>query len=100
MSLAFTFNKKKTYMYASFGFFVKPYMLSLSQHGNAYINALLNSCGGIIKVGVGYDGFVRGIDCTRNVEDNIKLTVDNIAKYFQPKVSPALFRYGTYFKKN
>ncbi|XP_072032260.1 uncharacterized protein [Amphiura filiformis] len=69
-----------------------PGLYEFHKEVSNYINALLNTLGGIIKVGIGEDGYVKGVACPRNVEDNIKLTVDNTVKYYQPKISPSCYR--------
>ena len=57
-----------------------------------YIGAFLNTCGGVIHFGVRKTGRVVGVSCTRTQEDSYRLELDNVVKFFQPKVSPTLYR--------
>ncbi|XP_038052005.1 uncharacterized protein LOC119724831 isoform X2 [Patiria miniata] len=58
----------------------------------SYAGAFLNTCGGVICFGVKKSGRVIGVSCTRAREDAYKLEVDDVMKFFQPKVSPSLYR--------
>ncbi|XP_022092831.1 uncharacterized protein LOC110980450 isoform X2 [Acanthaster planci] len=57
-----------------------------------YAGAFLNTCGGVIHFGVKKTGRVMGVSCTRSQEDSYRLEVDDVMKFFQPKVSPSLYR--------
>ena len=85
----------RTYSVTCFVFFIfSSYTVVLSQYSlvQNYIGGFLNTAGGVVHFGVSSNGRIEGVSCTRSEEDAYKLTVDNIVRLFQPKVSPTLYR--------
>ncbi|XP_026797969.3 schlafen-like protein 1 [Pangasianodon hypophthalmus] len=65
------------------------YLRSLFQsHLRRYACAFLNSGGGTLLIGVDDDGIVRGISCNHRQEDQLRLVVDSILKFFHPPLLP------------
>eukprot|EP00794_Sanderia_malayensis_P018207 gene18207-20025_t len=63
----------------------------LMGHVRRYVCAFLNSEGGKLHIGVGDNGKVYGVPCTRKDEDSMRILIDSVISKFQPPVFPAMY---------
>jgi len=57
-----------------------------------YINAFLNTNGGVIFFGIEDDGTVQGIQLDRGSRDHLRTEISKLINRFQPSVEPDLYR--------
>ncbi|XP_022083359.1 uncharacterized protein LOC110975297 [Acanthaster planci] len=64
----------------------------LRKHLTKYICAFLNSEGGTLMIGVDDGGFVQGVFCDHQTEDQVRLMIDQLIGHFDPPVLPQMYR--------
>lgn len=57
-----------------------------------YVNAFLNTEGGVIYFGIDDDGRVQGIQLDRSQRDQLRTEISRLINKFQPSVEPELYR--------
>lgn len=57
-----------------------------------YVNAFLNTNGGIIYFGIENDGRVQGIQLDRSQRDDLRTRISKVINKFQPSVEPDLYK--------
>ena len=68
-----------------------PVKAIVDKYVEEYVNAFLNTRGGVVYCGVENDGSVSGVHLDRKQRDDLRTLVDQIVKRFQPSVDPDLF---------
>jgi hypothetical protein len=67
-----------------------PVKAIVDKHVEEYVNAFLNTDGGIIYFGIEDNGQVRGIRLSRSQRDVLRTQIDQIVHKFSPSVEPKL----------
>lgn len=61
-------------------------------YAEKYINAFLNTNGGVIFFGIADDGKVQGVELDRRQRDHLRTKISKIINAFQPSVEPELYK--------
>lgn len=69
-----------------------PVKAIVDKYIDEYVNAFLNTNGGVIYFGVENDGQVSGIQLDRKQRDDLRTRIDQIIKEFTPSVDPDLYK--------
>jgi len=69
-----------------------PVKTILDYYVEEYVNAFLNTNGGVIYFGIDDDGRAQGIELTRSTRDDLRIGISKIINKFQPPVEPELYQ--------
>jgi hypothetical protein len=72
---------------------VVPFFLKIfTVHAQKYVNAFLNSDGGVLFHGISDSGRVIGLPFDRKMKDMVRVRMDAAINAFRPQVDPDLWR--------